>query len=87
MGLSPAASFTPYENARRLGRAVPEGREPIDSITESYVQFSFSGRRMQASNSGALVAWQALRPTLWRSWMNRKLRQRTPPERKPVHPS
>ncbi len=42
----PAASFTPYENARRLGRAVPKGREPIDSITESYVQFSFSGRRV-----------------------------------------
>lgn len=80
LGLSPAANYTPYENARRLGRAVPDGREPIDAITESYVQYSFSGRRMQAMNASALVAWQALRPALWRSWLNRKLRRGTPPK-------
>lgn len=75
LGLQRSPSQTPYENARSLGQAVPQGRKPIDSITESYVRFSFSGRHDDASRTHAYGAWQELRPMLWRAWVDKSLRR------------
>ncbi|MFN2203635.1 MAG: DUF3488 and DUF4129 domain-containing transglutaminase family protein [Caldilineaceae bacterium] len=75
LGLSSTISFTPYENARRLGRRVPEGRVPIDTITESYVQYSFGGKRA-GDNGLAHDAWRHLRPQLWRSWFASKFQRK-----------
>jgi transglutaminase-like putative cysteine protease len=76
LGLRPLPSRTPYENARQLGHAVPEGRVPIDSITESYVQFRFSGKQRHGSAVHAHGAWKELRPVLWRAWLNKLFRRR-----------
>lgn len=43
------ASQTPYEQARDLGRALPEGRKPIATITDGYVHYRFSGRAARAA--------------------------------------
>ncbi len=41
LGLRPPESDTPYEQARHLSQAVPEGRASIRAITEVYVALSF----------------------------------------------
>jgi len=41
LGISVAQADTPYEQAGRLSRALPEGKLYIDEITEAYVQYSF----------------------------------------------
>ncbi|MCC6165895.1 MAG: hypothetical protein IT329_01585 [Caldilineaceae bacterium] len=80
------ASQTPYEQAQRMGQALPEGRTPIESITESYVRYRF-GRHDLPVGAGAngeglpvgmddplILSWQSLEPVLWRAWLNRLLR-------------
>lgn len=44
LGLRSEPAQTPYEQASRFGRVLPEARRPIDSITQSYVQFRFNRR-------------------------------------------
>ena len=75
LGMDTAPSWTPYETARRLGRAVPEGRVPIDTITETYVRYSFSGRQAPDSAANARGAWNQLQPVLWRAWARRLMRR------------
>lgn len=41
LGITTAASDTPYEQANRISRVLPEGRQPIERITDSYVQHQF----------------------------------------------
>jgi transglutaminase-like putative cysteine protease len=90
LGLRPPIHHTPYEQARRLTRAVPEGQAPIVAITDSYVRYRFArhasaaqpGRVATAGSVGApdeglAASWQTLEPVLWRAWLNKLLR-RTP---------
>jgi transglutaminase-like putative cysteine protease len=55
LGLSAPASHTPYEQAQHLSRALPEGREPITSITEQYVRYRFSRRAMPATANNSPI--------------------------------
>ena len=88
LGLSPAASFTPYETARRLGRAVPEGREPIDSITDSYVRIRFSGRQAPDGAGSATQGMEAnCSPCSGALVESRRCGRRLAQDRKPVHAS
>ena len=46
LGLNGPPSHTPYEQAKHLSRALPEGRTSITSITEQYVRYRFSRRAL-----------------------------------------
>jgi transglutaminase-like putative cysteine protease len=84
LGLGPAVHETPYEQARQLTRALPDGLAPIESITESYVRYRF-GRRSTGlwgapsrgvasavdGGDGLITSWQSLEPVLWRAWVNK----------------
>lgn len=53
LGISFRLSATPYEQARELTQALPQGRRPIEQITESYVQQQFGpGEGLAVSASG-----------------------------------
>ena len=70
---------TPYEQARLMVQAVPEGEAQIHSITSLYVRECFgpaaaSGDELKA----AAQSWLTLRPLLWRRWLRRLAR---PPQR------
>jgi transglutaminase-like putative cysteine protease len=70
---------TPYEQARLMAQAVPEGQDQIDRITGLYVRERFSPAPSGAEELDvAAQAWLALQPLLWRRWL-RLLAQ--PPER------
>jgi transglutaminase-like putative cysteine protease len=43
-GFGPARAHTPYEYAEAVGRAVPAARQPMATITETYVQGLYGGR-------------------------------------------
>ncbi|MEZ4710711.1 MAG: hypothetical protein R3A44_26170 [Caldilineaceae bacterium] len=91
LGLRIAEQNTPYENARRLSRALPEAQTPINTITNSYVvyQFSPSGRngqsqvdsaasikaRLASSKVDLAGTWQRLQKTFVRVWLRNKLNQ------------
>jgi hypothetical protein len=77
--LSWGAHQTPYEQARLMAHAVPEGQEQIDSITGLYVKERFGPAPAGDEDlNAASQAWLALQPLLWRRWL-RLLAQ--PPER------
>ncbi len=89
LGLVTPVSHTPYEQARQLTQALPDGSVAIDHITESYVHYRFS--RPAVAPTGAPTAdqpvdptlqhdWEVLRPLLWRNWLRKLfgLRQRDP---------
>jgi hypothetical protein len=70
---------TPFEQARLMAQAVPEGQVQIDSITGLYVRERF-GPAPAADDEldAAAQAWLALQPLLWRRRLRRFAR---PPER------
>ncbi|MDH7486256.1 MAG: transglutaminase domain-containing protein [Anaerolineae bacterium] len=72
------AHQTPYEQARLMAQAVPEGQAQIDRITDLYVRECFSPTPISSDElASAAQAWLVLRPCLWRRWL-RRLAQ--PPE-------
>lgn len=86
LGVQSAQMETPYEQARRLQRALPPGKKYIDDITEEYVYFSFSGGRLRsqpAASAGApadltadapapvLRSWNKLRPLMVKAWLRK----------------
>ena len=91
LGLRVAEQNTPYENARRLSRALPEAQTPINTITNSYVVYQFSphGRngqdhientaslkaRLASSKVDLPGAWQHLQKAFARVWLRNKLNQ------------
>lgn len=81
LGLGPRPNETPYEQARTWSSALPEGQQPITSITEQYVQYRFR-RRLVADVSHSTTdtnhvltqEWQTLEPILWRHWLRKLTR-------------
>jgi len=70
---------TPYEQARLMARAVPEGQAQIDCIAGLYVRERFSPSPVSDDElASAAQAWLALRPVLWWRWLRRLAR---PPDR------
>ena len=79
LGISVGEQQTPYEQARRIGRAFPEGKTQVDAITESYVLYCFSPRADEAAgpwlekeSQGIGASWQELRTLFWRAWMRKQ---------------
>ncbi len=88
VGQAPQPHQTPWEQARSLSRALPEGAAAIRRITGSYVLLRFSrpGAQPPAPTGGALpgdpanpdrqadaAAWQELQPIFVRAWFRRLL--------------
>ncbi len=73
-------SQTPYEHASALGKVVPEGERPAQSIARLYARERYghkaTGDREQAT---ANQAWQELRPRLVRKTILRRLPRRDYP--------
>lgn len=84
LGMRSRPSDTPYEHARSFSRVLPEGEPYIQTITQNYVHYRFSGQALTenglassatAPNGAGLVySWQALNPLLWKAWMRKLLR-------------
>ncbi len=62
LGLAPQPHQTPYEQARRWARALPEGEPPIRSLTDSYVRYRFSGRAGAALSAAPPLPETAAHP-------------------------
>jgi transglutaminase-like putative cysteine protease len=81
LGLEAQTGQTPYEHARRVGRALPETQPHVDAITGSYVRYRFSrsetspAETVSAGGESLLSSWRLLEPLLWKAWL-RRLRQR-----------
>lgn len=95
LGLGGPASDTPYEQARSLSTALPEGEQPITSITEQYVQYRFRRRladsvsySVSESNDELTQEWQTLQPLLWRRWLRKlaRLGNKPTPSERPTQP-
>ncbi|OGO42481.1 MAG: hypothetical protein A2Z04_05420 [Chloroflexi bacterium RBG_16_57_9] len=81
MGVREAPYDTPHEYARKLARAVPEGREDIGQITEGYVWERFSGRQLTPEEGSKLAKHaihlqQLLRKALAEGFLSRMTGQR-----------
>jgi hypothetical protein len=67
-----------------MSRLLPDGRRPIERITESYVRHRFGRRPAPAAvlpSTGRaatetvgdvlITSWQNLEPVLWRAWLSK----------------
>ncbi len=57
---------TPYERAETLAAAVPEGKEPIHTLTRQYVLKQYSPQKSCEDSFDPLPLWRQLRPLLLR---------------------
>ena len=79
LGITIGEQQTPYEQARRMSRVLPEARGYIDDITDTYVVSRFSNRadRNAPGNGEEVVeAWQELRPILQKAWLRKTFAMR-----------
>jgi len=83
LGLGIIEQETPYEQGRRIGRALPEGRSAITQIIHRYVVHRFSRPVMSPAGYSAPApqemavgeelnhAWRSLEPIFWKAWLRR----------------
>lgn len=83
LGLGVIDNETPYEQGRRIGRALPEGRSFITQIIHRYVLHRFSRPATAAvayappqphdlaAGEELSQAWRALEPIFWKAWIRR----------------
>ena len=85
LGLHPARTQTPFENAHRLSRAIPDGQPYIQEITDDYVRHRFSMQDQPADSAtprdGAegdhlLTTWQRLQTIFVKAWLRKTFRLR-----------
>ena len=74
LGLVFRPALTPNERADLLARSVPEGKEPIYSLTDQYVRQRFSRRREVDAGFKPSREWQLLRPKLIRRVISYQLK-------------
>jgi transglutaminase-like putative cysteine protease len=74
LGLIFRPALTPNERADLLTKSVPEGKEPIYSLTDQYVQQRFSRRREVEAGFEPSREWQILRPKLVRRVISYQLK-------------
>ncbi|MCA9897655.1 MAG: transglutaminase domain-containing protein [Anaerolineales bacterium] len=73
LGLSAKETHTPYEQAEILVTAVPQGKEPIRSLTKQFVLKQFSATKELEFGFNPRMQWKKLRPILIRQTLARKL--------------
>lgn len=83
LGLGVIEQETPYEQGRRIGRVLPEGRSAITQIIHRYVLHRFSRPAMSTASYRAPLpqevavgeelnqAWRSLEPIFWKAWLHR----------------
>jgi hypothetical protein len=72
LGLNLRPVDTPYERADRLARAIPDGRQPIRSLTHQYVLRRFSAHHNGDEAFDPTSQWSILRPMLMRQAIRRQ---------------
>ena len=75
LGVTQRPDHTPYERAETLVTAVPEGKEPIRSLTRQYVLKQFSRQRAYEDGFDPLAQWKQLRPLLLRKSLLTRLKR------------
>lgn len=73
LGLSTRETQTPYEQAELLATAVPEGKEPIRTLTKQFVLKQFSAAKAFEEGFNPRTQWQNLRPILIRQTLAKKM--------------
>ncbi|MGH2537842.1 MAG: DUF4129 domain-containing transglutaminase family protein [Candidatus Promineifilaceae bacterium] len=73
LGLLFRPAQTPYERANLMAVAVPEGREPLRSLTHQYVRQRFSSSGAADEGFDPRSEWRRLRPMLLRRALKRRL--------------
>jgi transglutaminase-like putative cysteine protease len=80
LGLAQEPSQTPLEQSRKWGAALPEAKQPIQQITNSYVRYRYAQNDAQAAVnaegsalSADAEAWKTLQPVLVSAWFKRWL--------------
>ncbi len=76
LGVRSRIHDTPYEQARRFGRRLPEGRPLIRQITEAYVQHRFNrpvAQPEQATGTELGQTGRQLQHLLWRAWLRKSI--------------
>jgi hypothetical protein len=66
-------AHTPYERADMLSGAVPDGKEPLRSLTDQYVRQQFSRARSADEGFDPRTEWRSLRPAMIRRTLAHQL--------------
>jgi transglutaminase-like putative cysteine protease len=72
LGVPGPPEQTPYERSGALTVLVPEGKRTIGVITDMYVVERFGRGGRSGDQSQATSQWTALRPMMWRAWLEKK---------------
>lgn len=78
LGVLIRPAHTPYERADLLAAAVPEGKEPLRTLTYQYVRQRFSPHRTADSDFDPRSQWRVLRPAMLRQTISHQLRRLRP---------
>ena len=73
LGIQARSVHTPYEQAEMMITAVPEGKEPIRSLTKQFVLKQFSPAKAFEEGFNPLTQWQQLRPILIRQTLAKQM--------------
>ena len=74
LGLPTRETYTPYEQAELMVTAVPEGKQPIRTLTKQFVLKQFSAGKSFDIGFNPRTEWQKLRPILIRQTLANKLK-------------
>jgi hypothetical protein len=72
LGVPGPLDQTPYERSGALTVLIPEGETTISAITDMYVLERFSRGGRSGDKSQADSQWTALRPVMWKAWLEKK---------------
>ncbi len=75
LGIFFTSAQTPYERADLMAAAVPEGKQPIRTLTRQFVLHRFSREHPAPSGDEPLKLWQMLRPILLRQAISQRLQR------------
>ncbi len=75
LGILVQPAHTPYEQAKLLAEAVPEGKEPLRNLTYQYVKQLFSPARSADADFDPRQEWKRLRPHMIRHTLGFQLQR------------
>jgi transglutaminase-like putative cysteine protease len=73
LGVMILPAHTPYERAELLSSVVPDGKEPLRSLTHQYVRQLFSPSRSAEAGFDSRAQWRKLRPAMIRRTVGHQL--------------
>ena len=75
LGVIVRPAHTPYERANLLSAVVPDGKEPLRSMTHQFVRQRFSPARSSETEYSPKDDWKVLRPLMLREALVHQLRR------------